>query len=224
MCFITSTIVCKNSDDFRRVLAFVKPDESDTDCKTMEEYEQLKEFVNSLSGTEQCAWITRHCYRLGLDFWTNTDKLELAWQEYAHDNWPDKIIELVVGQFPDIDFYVSSCLSENVDPHPQITYGLSEQGKIKWLELSDDVNDMLYFGVDVDPYKEPTTENWEELRRCRKARVQEMIDLGVHISPDTWPPTKEQYDEETNLIIEKIRGEQSSTDNEEVIDNPDLPF
>ena len=65
--------------------------------------------------------------------------------------------------------------------------------------MSDDVKDMFGWGIDVDPYEGPTLEQLEELRQYRRARVQEMIDLGVDISIDTWHPTKEQYDEERRL-------------------------
>lgn len=58
---------------------------------------------------------------------------------------------------------------------------------------------MFEWGIDVDPYVGPTPEDWEALCQHRRARVQEMIDLGVDISIDTWPPTREQYDEERKL-------------------------
>ena len=58
---------------------------------------------------------------------------------------------------------------------------------------------MFEWGIDVDPYTGPTPENMEELKQHRRARVQEMIDLGVRISIDQWPPTSEQYVEEIHL-------------------------
>ena len=36
----TATLGLKNDDDFRHVLEFVKPDESDTEPQTDEEYKQ----------------------------------------------------------------------------------------------------------------------------------------------------------------------------------------
>ena len=112
------------------------------------------------------------------------------WQMgYASD-----IAQMVVAQFPDIEFRI--CIGSGPD---NLGFGISEQGKIRWLELSDDVNEMFEWGIDVDPYEGPTLEQLEELRQYRRARVQEMIDLGVDISIDTWPPTKEQYDEERRL-------------------------
>lgn len=119
----------------------------------------------------------------------NPEKLELSW---TGETSCEKA-ESVVAQFPDIEFRI--CDSWDLGAK----YGLSENGKIRWLELSDDVNEMMDWGIDVDPFTEPTSEQFEELRQHRRARVQEMIDLGVHISPDTWPPTKDQIDEEIRL-------------------------
>ena len=108
--------------------------------------------------------------------------------------YADDIAQLVVAQFPDIEFRI--CIGSDWDCQD---FGVSEQGKIRWLELSDDIYDMFGFGIDVDPYEGPTPEQLEELHQHRRALVQEMIDVGVDISPDTWPPTKEQYDEELRL-------------------------
>ena len=119
----------------------------------------------------------------------NPEKLELSW---TGETSCEKA-ESVVAQFPDIEFRI--CDSWDLGAK----YGLSENGKIRWLELSDDVNEMMDWGIDVDPFTEPTSEQFEELRQHRRARVQEMINLGVHISPDTWPPTKDQIDEEIRL-------------------------
>ena len=119
----------------------------------------------------------------------DSEKLELSW---TGETSCEKA-ESVVAQFPDIEFRI--CDSWDLGAK----YGLSENGKIRWLELSDDVNEMMDWGIDVDPFTEPTSEQFEELRQHRRARVQEMINLGVHISPDTWPPTKDQIDEEIRL-------------------------
>ena len=190
----TATLELKNIDEFRRVSDFVKPDESDTEPQTEEEYEQVIEMVDTLSKAERCAWMARHCVRLYVDFCQNVEKFELSWSGRNEiGGWAEEIAELVVAQFPDIEFHVSNQCDDD------LKYGVSEQGKIKWLKLSDDVNEMFDWGIDVDPYNGPTQENWETLRQHRKERVQEMIDLGVHITPDTWPPTREQYDEEHRL-------------------------
>ena len=119
----------------------------------------------------------------------NPGKLELFW---TGETCCEKA-ESVVAQFPNIEFRICDTWDLGVK------YGLSENGKIRWLELSDDVNEMMDWGIDVDPFTEPTSEQFEELRQHRRARVQEMINLGVHISPDTWPPTKDQIDEEIRL-------------------------
>ena len=194
----TATLTLKNDDDFRRVSEFVKPDESDTTPQTNEEYRQLMDFVeDTLQGPERCAWMTRHCARLYVEFNQRVENLELSWSGRNEiGGWAEDIAESVVAQFPNIEFRISSGSDWDF---PYIRFGVSEQGKIKWLELNDDIYDMIGFGIDVDPYVGPTPEQLEELHQHRRARVQEMIDLGVHISPDTWPPSKEQFDEEHRL-------------------------
>ena len=141
----------------------------------------------------------------------NPEKLELFW---TGETCCEKA-ESVVAQFPNIEFRICDTWDLGVK------YGLSENGKIRWLELSDDVNEMMDWGLNVDPYVGPTPENWEALRQHRRARVQEMIDLGVHISIDTWPPSKEHFDEEHRLKCIN-NNESKMVNNEE--DNPDLPF
>ena len=97
---------------------------------------------------------------------------------------------------------------------------------------------MFGWGIDVDPYTGPTPENLEELRQLRRARVQEMIDLGVNISIDQWPPTREQLDEEYclkkaeeyRLLAEEYRLKAERLNKglpipvEDNDDDPDLPF
>lgn len=216
--WLTASLTIKNDDDFRRVLEFVKPDESDTEPQTDEEYQQGIDIVNNLQGRERCAWMTKHCTRLYVDF-DKGDKT-LSW---SGRNWQmgyaDNIAQLVVAQFPDIEFRI--CIGSGPD---SLGFGISEQGKIRWLELSDDVNEMFEWGIDVDPYEGPTPENWEALRQHRRALVQEMIDVGVDISPDTWPPTKEQYDEELRLKYADREVDEHWHDGIEEDDNPYLPF
>ena len=190
---LTASLTIKNDDDFRRVLEFVKPDESDTEPQTDEEYQQGIDIVNNLQGRERCAWMTKHCTRLYVDFYKRDKTLSWSGRNWQM-GYADNIAQLVVAQFPDIEFRI--CIGSGPD---SLGFGISEQGKIRWLELSDDVNEMFEWGIDVDPYEGPTLEQLEELRQYRRARVQEMIDLGVDISIDTWPPTKEQYDEERRL-------------------------
>ena len=186
---LTASLTIKNDDDFRRVLEFVKPDESDTEPQTDEEFQEVMNIYDNLQESERCAWMTKHCTRLYVDF--DKRNKTLSW---SGRNWQmgyaDDIAQLVVAQFPDIEFRIR--IGSDWDCQD---FGVSEQGKIRWLELSDDVKDMFGWGIDVDPYEGPTLEQLEELRQYRRARVQEMIDLGVDISIDTWPPTKEQYDE-----------------------------
>ena len=190
----TVTLTLKNDDEFHRVLGFVMPDESDTEPQTDEVYQQVMKIYDNLQGSERCAWMTRHCARLYVDFSAKPEIKELSWSgRNAQGGYACDIAELVVAQFPDIEFRI--CDSWDLGAK----YGLSENGKIRWLELSDDVNEMMGWGIDVDPYVGPTPEDWAALRQHRRERVQEMIDLGVHISPDTWPPTREQFDEEIRL-------------------------
>ena len=214
----TATLTLKSIDDFHRVLEFVKPDESDTEPQTDEEYEEVISLYDTLEGPERCAWMARHCTRFYVNHDQSAKELELSWWgRNIQGGYAEEIAELVVAQFPDIEFRVGSFCDAG-----DFKFGLSENGEVRWLKLSDDVNEMFNWGIDVDPYSGPTPENYEELHRCRRARVQEMIDLGVHISPDTWPPTREQYDEEHRLRF--AENYESETEDNAVEDNPDLPF
>lgn len=211
----TATLVVMRKEDFSRVFNFVKPDEHDEEPREDEEYKQVLDYVDTLSGEERVAWMTRHCTRLYVDFRAEEDQQKLSWSgRNSIGGWAEDIAELVVGQFPDIDFRISvSCDFDGID----LKFGVSENGKVKWLELSDDVQEMFEWGIDVDPYTGPTPENMEELKQRRRARVQEMIDLGVRISIDQWPPTSEQFDEERRLKY----GEPTPMEHN---DDPDLPF
>ncbi len=211
----TATLVVMRKEDFSRVLNFVKPDEHDEEPREDEEYKRVLNYVDTLSGEERAAWMTRHCTRLYVDFSAKEDKQELSWSGRNEiGGRAEDIAELVVGQFPDVDFRISVfCDFGGID----LTYGVSENGKVKWIELTDDVQEMFEWGIDVDPYTGPTPENMEELKQRRRARVQEMIDLGVRISIDQWPPTSEQFDEERRLKY----GEPTTMEHN---DDPDLPF
>ena len=212
----TASLTLKNDDDFRRVLEFVKPDESDTEPQTDEEYQQVMNIYDNLQGPERCAWMTKHCTRFYMNFSAEPEIKHLSWSgRNAQGGYACEIAELVVAQFPDLDFRIST--GSDLD---DLEFGISEQGIIRWLELSDEVKEMFEWGIDVDPYVGPTPEQLEELRQCKKARVQEMIDVGVDISPDTWPPTKEQLDEEYRLRCIKDYEEKEAR----IKDDPDLPF
>lgn len=218
----TATLTLKNEDDFRRVLEFVTPDESDTEPQADEEYQQVRNIYDSLQGPERCAWMTKHCTRFYVNFSTKPEIKELSWYgRNVQGAYAEEIVELVVAQFPDIEFRISSGCDLDF---PNINFGISEQGKIRWLKLSNDVKEMFEWGIDVDPYVGPTAEQYEELRRRRRERIQEMIDLGVHISPDTWPPTKEQYDEEHRLRFAGCEVDEHKLDDIVENDDPDLPF
>ena len=214
----TATLTLKSIDDFHRVLEFVKPDESDTEPQTDEEYEEVMSLYDTLEGPERCAWMARHCTRFYVNHDQSAKELELSWWgRNIQGGYAEEIAELVVAQFPDIEFRVGSFCDAGV-----FKFGLSENGKVRWLELGNEVCEMLDWGIDVDPYAGPTPKDWEALRQHRRARVQEMIDLGVHISPDTWPPSKEHFDEEHRLRFPK--NDESKTDDNGEEDNPDLPF
>lgn len=214
----TASLTIKNENDFRRVLEFVKPDESDTEPQIDEEYQQGIDILNNLQGSERCTWMTKHCTRLYVNFRAEPEIKELSWSgRNVQGGYVCEIAELVVAQFPDIVFRIST--GSDLD---DLEFGISEQGKVRWLKLSDDVKEMFEWGIDVDPYVGPTPEQLESLHQHRRARVQEMIDLGVHISPDTWPPTREQYDEEDRLRFPK--NDESESEDNRVEDYPDLPF
>ena len=214
----TATLVVMRKEDFSRVLNFVKFDEHDEEPKTEEEYDQVLNYIDTLSRGERAAWMTRHCTRLYVDFSAKEDKQELSWSGRNEiGGWAVDIAKLVVGQFPDVEFRISSICPDFSD----YKFGISENGKVKWLELSKDALEMMIdWGIDIDPYTGPTPENMEELKQHRRARVQEMINLGVHISIDQWPPTSEQFDEERHLKDERRKLEPPI----EQKDRPDLPF
>ena len=99
----TASLELKTDDDFRRVLEFVKPDESDTEPQTDEEYRQVMDFLDTLQGPVRCAWMTRHCTRLYVNFRAKPEIRELSWSgRNAQGGWACDIAELVVAQFPDI--------------------------------------------------------------------------------------------------------------------------
>lgn len=128
----STSLTVKNRDEFRRVLEFAQPDKSETYPQTDEEYKQAGEYADSLTESECRAWKTRHCARFYVDFYQRPEELELSWAGEA----ACEIAELVVAQFPDIEFRI--CDSWDLGAK----YGLSENGKIRWLELDDDVNEI----------------------------------------------------------------------------------
>lgn len=159
----TASLQVKDLEAFRRVLEYVKPDESETAPEDREEYGQVTDYVATLSGAERCAWMTRHCKRLNVDFAVDAAKQTLSWSGYsAMGNWGKEILNLVVAQFPEMEFRVSVL----EDPHGQysIDFGISERGKIKWLDVSYDVVEMCRLGIDVDPYAGPTPESLRQLK------------------------------------------------------------
>ena len=170
----TASLQVKDLEEFRRVLEYVKPDESETAPEDREEYGQVTDYVATLSGAERCAWMTKHCKRLNLTFDVDAAKQTLSWSGYsAMGNWGTEILDLVVAQFPESEFRVSVL----GDPHGQysLDFGISERGKIKWLDVSYDVVEMCRLGIDVDPYAGPTPENLRQLKVYRWNRAIEDI-------------------------------------------------
>lgn len=96
----TASLTIKNENDFRRVLEFVKPDESDTEPQTDEEYQQMMNIYDNLQGPERCAWMTKHCTRLYVNFEAKPEIKELSWSgRNAQGGYAEEIAELVVAQF-----------------------------------------------------------------------------------------------------------------------------
>ena len=159
-----ATLKVMRREDFSRVFNFVKPDEHDKGPHGDEEYRQVLNYVDTLSGEERAAWMTRHCTRLYVEFMAEEDELKLSWDGRNEiGGWAEEIAELVVAHFPDIEFRVSSFCDVG-----DFRFGLSENGKVRWLKLSDEVYEMLDWGVDVDPYTGPTPENMEELKQRKR--------------------------------------------------------
>ena len=189
---VATILTIRNKKDFSRVYEIVKPIDEEGSVSELD-YDEALEYAMTLPKEDRCMWMAPHCKKLCIDFSFNEDKGELSWSGRA-TTLVFEIAESVVAHFPDTEFRVC-----NYCDGSDLEYCYSENGTIKWIELSDDVDEMLDWGIDVDPYEGPTEEHYEQLRQYRRKRVQEMIDLGVNISPDTWPPLPEHYDEELML-------------------------
>ena len=158
-----SSLQVKDMEQFRQVLEYVKPDQSETAPQDSEEYGQVTDYVATLSGSERCAWMTKHCKRLNVEFEVDAAKQTISWSGcYAMRDWAKEILNLVVAQFPEIEFRVSDL----EDPHCfyDINFGISERGKIKWLVVNYDVVEMCKLGIEVDPYAGPTPESLRQLK------------------------------------------------------------
>ena len=79
----TATLVVMRKEDFSRVFNFIKPDEHDKESQTDEEYKQVLNYVDTLSGGERAAWMTRHCTRPYVDFRAKEEELELSWNSVS---------------------------------------------------------------------------------------------------------------------------------------------
>ena len=196
--YTIATLKVMRKEDFSRVFNFVKPDEHDKEPHGDEEYKQVLNYVDTLSGEERAAWMTRHCTRLYVEFMAEEDELKLSWDGRNEiGGWAEEIAELVVAHFPDIEFRVSSFCEVG-----DFRFGLSENGKVRWLKLSDEVYEMLDWGIDVDPYTGPTPENYKDLQRYR----------------EEYEEKKRLEDEERRLLY----GEPTPMEHND--DDPDLPF
>ena len=196
---VSATLTIRNKKDFSRVCEIVKPIDEDDSVSELE-FDKAIDYAMNLPIKDRSTWMARHCKKLCIDFSFDEDKGDLSWGGRATTP-VFEIAEGIVAHFPDVEFRVCY-YCDGAD----LEFGYSENGVIKRLELSDDVNEMIGWGIDVDPYEGPTEEQYEQLRQFRKKRVQEMIDLGVNISPDTWPPLPEHYDEERRLTMPKPKG------------------
>lgn len=84
----TATLTLMSDDEFHRVLEFVKPDKLDTEPQTEDEYRQVMDLVDNLQGPERCAWMTKHCTRLYVDFRATPKNKELTWSgRNAQGGW-----------------------------------------------------------------------------------------------------------------------------------------
>ena len=166
-------LVFEDKDDLCRSCEFVKP---------------LLEEINK----------DRHeDFRLGL--WCDDKNLSIGFSGpgTAWDRWfliiPSKLAET----FPKAPFRMIAWTDQS-----DYWWGRNINGKIVLVDHHEEIIEMMFrWGIDVeDPFTGPTEENWAELRRCRQRRVQEMIDLGVDIALDTWPPSDEHFEQEERLL------------------------
>jgi hypothetical protein len=90
----------------------------------------VNDYLETLSGTERCAWMTRHCARLFMSFDKNEEKLQLLWSDPGvFDALVFEIARLVVSQFPDIKFRI--CVN-----YYKARFAQAEKGDFKWFQLS----------------------------------------------------------------------------------------
>ena len=130
--------------------------EEHTYSLTLNNSEEFNRVLSSINPAE---------YEDGLTFRADPHQFILTWD--GPGSWD--IFYRVVKQFPDIVFKI--CWFSFGD-WPHWTFGLSENGEVKWLELSPEldetINDMLFLGVDVDPYLGPTPENYKQYEQLKK--------------------------------------------------------
>ena len=136
---------------------------------------------------------------------------------HSWEVWHKEVIVELAKEFPGMSFRITAW-----DDQANFWWGYNKHGIIEPVDHYEDILEMIFrWYIDVDdPFAGPTEENWAELRRCREQHVQEMIDLGVDITPGTWPPTNEQEEQEYRFRYKLEHGHcptESSDDNE-------LPF
>lgn len=113
----------------------------------------------------------------------------------SYDGWFLKIPELLAKDFPSVPFRSTAWTSMG-----DYWWANNRDGKIVPVDHHEEIYEMMWqWGIDIndknDPFMGPNDKAWAELKHCRDQYVQEMINLGVDITPGTWPPTQEQEDQ-----------------------------
>ena len=133
--------------------------------------------------------VAPHCY---------VDDLTISYGLMGHigEVWHKETVAELAKTFPAMPFRMTSW-----DDQANFWWAYNKNGKMTFVDHQEEIYEMMFrWLIDVeDPFTGPTEENWRDLKRCREQYVREMIDLGVEIVPDTWPPTDEQLDQEYRL-------------------------
>ena len=118
---------------------------------------------------------------IGASFDTNPETLSFSWSGADGLSRASAIAEEVAEHFTEIIFHICwHCIDTD-----DFTFGMAENGVIKQLEMSremrETINEMLHYGVDVDPYVGPTKDNYHQLQLCRWDDAMENIKDGGNL-------------------------------------------